>query len=296
MAHVLNELPPMRTLTLALATVPFGCTDLMLGDLNLTRVGPIPSKWEVNVFRTRPGDGPYTDYSSSHLQKGAEYHEAFDACPGRALMWALEQRAIPTLLNGLVPRTALDFATGTGRIARLLKKQFPDCRVVGTDISEQMLSVAKAEGGDVEYQQLDVRNATEELRAESFDLATAFRFFPNAEPALRSAAADQLSRLVKPGGFALTNNHMNFWSPTYIGQRILNRGPAGMLNGELIDLFTSRGFEIERHVSLGLFPHTEEKSTLPWGALRAFERLNCKLGSSIHSAGYNTLYLFKRAV
>jgi SAM-dependent methyltransferase len=246
----------------------------------------------MKALRTRPI--PPTDYSYSHIDKGCDYQKTFEAWPGTALMWELEQRAIPALLDGIEPQTALDFATGTGRIARLLKERFPGCRVVGADISEKMLAVAKAEGGDVQYLQLDLRNATEQLPS-TFDLVTAFRFFPNADLALRSKTADQLSKLIKPGAFLLTNNHRNFWSPTYLIQRLIpRRKPAGMLNRELIDLFTSRGFAVVAHVSLGLSPHTEEKSVIPWSAVRALERANYRWLSRRHSAGYNTLYLFKR--
>lgn len=247
----------------------------------------------MKALRTRPISP--SEYSHSHIDKGRDYQNTFEAWPGTALMWELEQRAIPALLDGLAPRTALDFATGTGRIARLLKKTFPGCRVVAADISEKMLAVAKAEGGDVEYLQLDLRKATEELHSSSFDLVTAFRFFPNADLPLRSETADQLSKLIKPGGFLLANNHRNFWSPTYVIQRLIpKRKPAGMLNSELIDLFTSRGFTVEAQVSLGLSPHTEEKSVLPWSIVRTLERLNYSWFSRTHSAGYNTLYLFRR--
>jgi SAM-dependent methyltransferase len=235
------------------------------------------------------------DYSRSHLEKGRDYHEAFEAWPGRALMWELEQRAIRALLGGIEPLTAVDFATGTGRIARLIKSVFPNCRVVGTDISAKMLSVARSEGGGVEYEQLDGRRASQDLGSNSFDLATAFRFFPNAEPELRLDAAHQLSSLLKPGGYLLVNNHRNFWSPTYIIQRlVLSRAEGGMLNSELIKLFTSVGFEVDAHISLGVCPHTEEKSVLPWNALRALERFNYAYFSRAHTAGYNTLFLFRK--
>lgn len=236
------------------------------------------------------------DYSHSHLHKGREYQKGFKAWRGRSIMWELEQQAIPALLEGADPRTALDFATGTGRISRLVKKTFPECRVVGADISEKMLSVARSEGGGIVYVQLDGRRASEQLPRDGFDLATAFRFFPNADIPLRAQAADQLAELVKSGGLLLVNNHRNFWSPTYIVQRVFLRLEAkGMLNSELIELFTSRGFVVEAHVSLGVSPHTEEKSVLPWAAIRALEALNYKSASRVHSAGYNTLYLFRKA-
>jgi SAM-dependent methyltransferase len=246
----------------------------------------------MKVLRTRPEPPPH--YSDDHLDKGRNYQDRLEASPGAALMWRLEQRAIPAMLSGVAPATALDFATGTGRIARLLKATFPDCRVVGADISRKMLSAAEAEKGGVEYVHFDVREPTEALQPNSFDLVTAFRFFSNADLALRSQAADQLSKLVTPGGLLLTNNHRNFWSPTYVVQRLLGNEPVGMLNSELVDLFTSRGFAVEAHISLGVSPHTEVKSLLPWWAVRGLERLNYRCCSGLHSAGYNTLYLFRR--
>lgn len=248
----------------------------------------------MNAFPNRPvSDLP--DYSRSHLHKGRDYQEGFERWPGRAVMWELEQQAIPELLEGAAPKTALDFATGTGRIARLLKQTFPDCRVVGADISAKMLSVAKDEGGDIEYVQLDGRKATEQLKPKSFDVATAFRFFPNADLALRAEAADQLAKLLKPGGLLLVNNHRNFWSLAYMLPRlVLRRKPVGMINSELIDLFTSRGFVLDSKISLGLAPSTEKKTMLPWSLVRSLERLNLKVASRSHSAGRNTLFLFKK--
>lgn len=248
----------------------------------------------MNALRSRPVSD-WSDYSVSHLTKGRDYQDAFETWPGRAIIWELEQQAIPAMLCGAAPRTALDFATGTGRVARLLKKTFPDCRVTGADISEKMLSVAKAEGGGIDYVQLDGRKATEQLPPNSFDLATAFRFFPNADGKLRLEAADQLAKLVKPGGLLLINNHRNFWSLTYIIQRtVLRQEAKGMLNSELIDLFTSRGFSVEAHVSLGLTPTTEKKTVLPWPVVRAIETLNFKSAARHHSAGSDTLFLFRK--
>jgi SAM-dependent methyltransferase len=236
------------------------------------------------------------DYSASHLDKGRDYQDAFRNYPGRAIIWELEQRAIKALLKGAAPKTALDFATGTGRIARLVKTIFPDCGVVGMDISEKMLSVAKAEGGGIDYVQLDGRRAAQQLESGSLDLVTAFRFFPNADAPLRREAAEQIAELLKPGGLLLANNHRNFWSPTYVIQRIvLRKKPEGMLNRELIELFTSRGFTVERHVSIGVVPTTDKKRVLPWPIVGAVEALNYKTAARLHSAGHDTLYLFRKA-
>ena len=67
---------------------------------------------------------------------------------------------------------------------------------------------------------VDLRQLLETVPAGSVDLATAFRFFPNADPALRAAGVEAMSAVVRPGGFVLLNNHRNFWSPSYLVRRV----------------------------------------------------------------------------
>ena len=47
---------------------------------------------------------------------------------------------------------------------------------------------------------------------QRFDIATAFRFFLNAEPTLRSAVLDRIREHLQPGGLLIANIHSQPWS------------------------------------------------------------------------------------
>lgn len=48
--------------------------------------------------------------------------------------------------KGPVPNLVVDLCTGSGALALTLKKKFPSARVIGTDVSEAAVEVAKANG------------------------------------------------------------------------------------------------------------------------------------------------------
>lgn len=98
----------------------------------------------------------------------------------------------------------LDFACGTGRILSVLEKYYDDCW--GVDVSEEMLNVAR---GTCDRSQLRNIDITRERFEERFDLITAFRFFLNAEPALRKAALSAINSRLNMGGNLIVNCHVN---------------------------------------------------------------------------------------
>ena len=91
------------------------------------------------------------------------------------------------VLRDHAPRTPLvhlDFACGTGRILEYFAGRVDSS--TGVDVSDSMMEVAgrwppKAELIEADLTQNDV------LGDRRFNLITAFRFFPNAEPELRQA-------------------------------------------------------------------------------------------------------------
>jgi SAM-dependent methyltransferase len=97
----------------------------------------------------------------------------------------------------------LDFACGTGRITRLAEPHFR--RVVGVDVSEAMLQRARAAGN----QDYVMQDLTRHPLNEKFSVITAFRFFLNAEPALRRDALGAIKNHLAPGGRLVCNIHMN---------------------------------------------------------------------------------------
>lgn len=249
-----------------------------------------------NLFRRQPLR-EYPDYSSSHLHAGEAYQARFQKKPGRAAMWELEKPLLQDIFQNLAPRRALDFATGTGRIVSELEKCLPDCEFHGTDISEDMLAIARAQCKRVTLHLIDGRRALEVCGREAFDVVSAFRFFPNADRQLREDAADQIAGLTKPGGYVVVNNHRSFWSISYLAMRAVgnNDGSYGSRNVDIKKLFLDRGFSCVRSYSLGVWPQTELRAFgLSWSVTSALECFNKRHFSTMHTLGYNTIFIFRK--
>jgi SAM-dependent methyltransferase len=92
--------------------------------------------------------------------------------------------------------------------------------------------------------------------AGSFDLVTAFRFFPNAEPDLRAEALAAIRRLLGPGGRLVFNNHEHLGSLRNRLKRLLRRpNPRrGMTHESAMALAAGFGFEVERVYPIGCWP------------------------------------------
>lgn len=162
------------------------------------------------------------DYRKSHLQRGETYDGNLAAAPFDAYMSDVErlhlERVVPQLFPSGVARY-LDFACGTARIAHTVA---PFAReAIGVDISPSMLEQARRRCPDVQFIEADLTQAR--LEIGRFDLVTSFRFFGNAQPALRTQALHVLADLVKPDGYLIINNHRN---PCSLAA-ILNRATGG---------------------------------------------------------------------
>ena len=78
------------------------------------------------IFLLKPLKKEYIDkkdYTSSHFNKGEDYHIKFENLPGRKIMWDLEKKIIDEFINDKKIYNHLDFASGTGRIAKFLEKK-----------------------------------------------------------------------------------------------------------------------------------------------------------------------------
>jgi SAM-dependent methyltransferase len=250
------------------------------------------------LFRRTPLQ-QFAEYSSSHLHAGSVYQARFHERPGRAGMWALEQPLIRDIFARLAPRRMLDFATGTGRIAAELEATLPNCELHAIDISADMLEQARAKCRRVAFHQMDGRQALAGFGEDAFDAVAAFRFFPNADPALREDVADQIARLTKPGGHVVLNNHRSFWSLSYMAMRAAGNsyGSYGTPNVDIMKLFLRRGFSCVRRYSLGVWPQTDFRAfVLPWSVATAIENFNKRFLARAHTLGYNTVFVFRKDV
>lgn len=167
------------------------------------------------------------DYRLSHLQRGESYDATLAAAPFDAYMTRVEtehlRRIIPALFPAAAPRY-LDFACGTGRITGVVA---PMCsESVGVDISPSMLEQARRKTPGAAFVHADVTRADVDLG--TFDLATAFRFFGNAQHDLRLAVMKTLHRVLRPGGYLIINSHRNPHSLAMLLHAATGGGSAGM--------------------------------------------------------------------
>ena len=100
------------------------------------------------------------------------------------------------------PRRILDVATGTGDLAIALAQRIRDVQVMGVDLSEEMLAVARRK---VEARGLDNRIVLERGDAEHLDVADASVDAATVAFGVRNfgdlaAGLRELARTIKPGG------------------------------------------------------------------------------------------------
>src|SRR5690606_32435128 len=139
----------------------------------------------------------------------AAYDLRFTRNPHRAMMWAMERDVLDEIvrecLGGRVT-AYLDFACGTGRIVAHVE-EYADY-AAGVDVSADMLELARARTQRAELIECDMTRSSC-FSDRSFQLITAFRFFPNAQAELRRDVMAVLVSLLDKDGFIVFNNHLN---------------------------------------------------------------------------------------
>src|SRR5574338_799858 len=204
---------------------------------------------------------PARSYRESHLDKGSDYHAVFHENPRRSLIWSIEQELITKIgerFFGARPIDHLDFACGTGRILALLHERTRSS--TGVDVSASMLVIARQNAPRAELIEGDLTR-TDVLGARRFDLITAFRFFPNAEPELRRDAIAALVARLADGGILVFNNHHNLSGLVYRLVRLAHRGRSGhhgMWDREVQALVAGAGLEVLARYHVGVVPETEK--------------------------------------
>jgi len=237
-----------------------------------------------------------SSYRESHQGKGADYHVQFSDNPRRAVIWGIEQELLGRILARFLPGRPidhLDFACGTGRILCLLEDRTRSS--LGVDVSPSMLAVARGNVRRAELIEGDLTRG-ELLRERRFDLITAFRFFPNAEPELRRDVLAALVARLADGGILVFNNHHNLSGLVYRLVRLAHRGRSGqhgMWDHEVRALVAGAGLEILARYHVGVVPETEKHAFLPRGLVTAVERAASRL--PLAALSEDVLYVCGRA-
>lgn len=200
-------------------------------------------------------------YRESHKYagKGGEYEDYYRTDAWEKFLWSREREIILKILDKHLTDKdihLLDFACGTGRITAFLEDRVRTS--TGVDVSDSMLAIAKRKLRRTEIIETDI-TTEDALKGRKFNLITAFRFFLNAEPELRTAAMETLAGLLTEDGILVLNNHHNLGAP-WIGllhRRHLRRNPNGTFNvmsiGQMTKLAENAGLEIVEVHPAGFF-------------------------------------------
>ncbi|MBN2592792.1 MAG: class I SAM-dependent methyltransferase [Sedimentisphaerales bacterium] len=200
-------------------------------------------------------------YRESHKYegKGAEYEAYYQNKTWQRFLWSREKQIIMKILEKYFAGkevNLLDFACGTGRITELLENHVKTS--TGVDVSSPMLAIAKGKLKRTELIEVDI-TAENILKPRKFNLITAFRFFLNAEPELRSAAIKALAELLDEDGYLVFNNHQNSGSP-WIRLRFEHyrkKNPEGIYNvmgiKQMTKLVEGAGLQIIEIYPVGFF-------------------------------------------
>jgi SAM-dependent methyltransferase len=196
----------------------------------------------------------------------AALYETGEYAPGSYadLLWRIEQDQLRTIVSELHARKqrieALDFASGTGRIAALLEDQVQ--ALTSIEISESMAEIARIKLKRTNILTKNILEPGASIEGQ-YDLITAFRFFLNAEPSLRLPALKSLAtRLRDRDSLLVFNNHGNFWShklllwPYHRLRRLgKGRGTTGnyLSHSQILPLLKSAGLKLNRVTGCGFY-------------------------------------------
>jgi SAM-dependent methyltransferase len=217
-------------------------------------------------------------YRVSHrgADKAADYdHDFWAFGTAKAQNWHIERRLLERVFDAVLPappQRAVDFACGTGRVLAELEARVPD--TYGIDISPEMLAIARERCPGSKLICRDVTTSTEPLDLGGpVHVVTSFRFFLNAEPALRRAALAWIHDNLSPDGRLVANFHLNPNSlrGTYLRIRLFRRrSRLPMLSlREIAALLADCGFAVEHVQGYEYLPYRRAGARLIAPRIRA---------------------------
>lgn len=232
-------------------------------------------------------------YRDSHVGKGKDYHAMFHDAPWTSMMWSLEQEVLDDVVRRHFPQEGpvhMDFACGTGRVFEHLRSKAKE--QVGVDISPTMLDTLRERLPDA---QLVCGDLTRDdiLQGQQFSLATAFRFFPNAEDALRKDAVEAVARHLVPGGLLVFNNHFNTASlRSRLGGMLGRPAHKRCMSPEQVEqVLAWGGLELVEDHGLGILP-LNDRRMLP-GPIASIERALSAV-PGLKSLGIDRIYVARK--
>ena len=234
------------------------------------------------------------------LTKPQDYDRQYAKRSYGEILWNIEQHQLLGFLREFRrshPRIDyLDFAAGTGRVISFLEDHVDSA--VGIDVSPAMVENAgrKLKRGCMLCTDITAPEAPIEGQ---YDLITAFRFFLNADPGLRSAAMNRLAvRLKNESSRLIFNNHGNLWShklAMWPFHTVRRAGRGHVSQGNYMTLRQARrladeaGFVIEKVMGCGLLG-PKAQWIIPFERLLAIESYLGETTFARH-IGVNQMYV-----
>ncbi len=177
-----------------------------------------------------------TPYKDSNRNKKEQVEQMFDTISGnydglnRVISLGIDQkwrRKVVKLVAEVQPNSILDIATGTGDLALQFAAKIPADHIVGLDLSEGMLSVArkKVAGKTISEKVLFLKGDSEKLPFEdnSFDAITVSFGIRNFETLEKGLA--EILRVLKPKGrFVILETSVPTKFPFKQGYYLYSRG------------------------------------------------------------------------
>lgn len=114
--------------------------------------------------------------------------------------------------------SVLDLCTGTGDIARIIKRLHPKTKVTGVDFSEKMLDIAQIKAPEIEFIKADCTHLP--FKENTFDVITISYGLRNIEN--RRQAISEIYRILKPDGQVM---HLDFGEKNFAGKIFENLAP-----------------------------------------------------------------------
>ncbi len=177
-----------------------------------------------------------TPYKDSNRNKKEQVEQMFDTISGnydglnRVISLGIDQkwrRKVVEMIAAVQPDAILDIATGTGDLALQFAAKIPASRIVGLDLSEGMLSIArkKVKGTPISEKVSFVKGDSENLPFEdnSFDAITVSFGIRNFETLEKGLA--EILRVLKPKGiFVILETSVPTKFPWKQGYHVYSKG------------------------------------------------------------------------
>ena len=152
-------------------------------------------------------------HDEKKFEQFAKYYDLYNTLISLGLHSIVRVFCMKLLNNKVSPKNILDLCTGTGDIARLLKKKYSKSNIIGIDISNEMLKIAKKKSTDITY----ILGSISEMPFDSelFDIITVFFGLRNVKD--KEAAIGEIKRVMKKNAVFL---HVDFGNPSNFAQKV----------------------------------------------------------------------------